>query len=173
MMQINICMDFSTWLNESNLNNLYQSAVDAFPKTTLRQHAIDPVRIVRLSIIPYKGMHTIYFKGLAQNEGREYSPSIYFKEVDFNKSEIKIKADDGLIYNLNKLSPKNEVFVRCNCGDFYWRFNYYNYLDHSLYGKKRAKYEGQYRINPKEMPGLCKHLIKLTHMLRDSGIMIG
>jgi hypothetical protein len=168
-------MEFSSWLNESSLNDLYNSTVAAFPKTTLRQHAVDPIRIVDLSIVPYKGMKTIYFKGLAQNEGREYNSIILFKTVSYDSQSpntIRIIADDGLEYVLDKLSPAiNEVKMRCNCPDFYWRFNFYDHLDTSLYGKKRTKYKGNYRINPKEMPGMCKHLIALTKALVGSGVL--
>ncbi len=167
-------MDFSRWLNESTINDLYSSAVDAFPRTTLRQHAVDPIRIAQLSIVPYKGMKTIYFKGLAQNEERQYDPVIVFKKVKYDSpNSIKIVADDGLTYQLEQLSPAiNEVNLRCNCKDFYWRFNYYNFLDHSLHGKKRTKYEGNYPANPKELPGMCKHLMSLVRALTDSGIMV-
>lgn len=169
-------MDFSGWLNESSINDLYNSAVAAFPKTTLRQHAVDPIRITQLSIVPFKGMRTIYFKGLAQNEGREYNPIILFRTVRYDSQSpnaIRIAADDGLEYVLDKLSPAvNEVHVRCNCPDFYWRFNYYDHLNQSLYGRKRTKYEGKYRINPKEMPGMCKHLMSLSKALTESGILI-
>jgi len=161
---------------ESTINDLYNSAVAAFPKTTLRQHAVDPIKIAELSIVPFKGMKTIYFKGLAQNENRAYNPIILFKTVQYDSQSpnaIRIAADDGSAYILDKLSPAtNEVAVRCNCADFRWRFNYYDFLDHSLYGKKRTKYEGNYRINPKEMPGMCKHLMSLTRALTDSGILI-
>jgi hypothetical protein len=171
-------MNFSEWvIQESTLNDLYQSTVDSFPNTTLRQHAVDPIKITQLSIVPFKGVKTIYFKGLAQNEGREYSPIILFKSVNFYNNQlrntIEVVADDGETYYLEKLSPeKNNISVRCNCGDFHWRFNYYDHLDHSLYGKKRKKYEGNYRVNPKELPGLCKHLLKLSQALKDAEILI-
>lgn len=166
-------MDFIGWLNESTINDLYSFAVDAYPKTTLRQHAVDPIKITQLSIIPYKGMKTIYFKGLAQNEGRQYNPIILFKNVNYNASNsIKLIADDGLTYHIRQLSPADDVTLRCDCKDFFWRFNYYNFLDHSLYGKKRTKYEGSYPANPKELPGMCKHLMSLTRALTDSGIMV-
>lgn len=162
--------------NESSINDLYSSSVAAFPKTTLRQHAVDPIKITQLSIVPFKGMRTIYFKGLAQNEGREYNTVILFKAVRYDSQSpiaIRLAADDGSEYVLDKLSPAtNEVNVRCNCPDFYWRFNYYDHLDNSLHGRKRAKYEGNYRINPKEMPGMCKHLMSLSKALTESGILV-
>ena len=165
-------MDFKIFV-ESTLNQLYKSAVDAFPNTAFRQHSVDPIKIAQLSIIPYKGMKTIYFKGLAQNEGREYNSTILFKSVKYDTpNSLRIMADDGLVYNIKKLSTGlNEVFLRCNCKDFYWRFHHYDFVDHSLYGKDRKKYEGNYRINPKEMPGMCKHLMALARALRDSEIL--
>ncbi len=169
-------MNFSGWLNESSLNDLYDSAVDAFPNTAKRQHAVDPIRITQLSIIPFKGVKTLFFKGLAQNEDREYNPIIVFKAVRYHNgpaaNAVEVMADDGIPFYVERLSPKNDVLVRCECGDFYWRFNYYDHLDHSLQGKKRTKYEGAYRINPKELPGMCKHLIKLTQALKDADILI-
>ena len=169
-------MDFIGWLNESNLNDLYNSTVDAFPQTTLRQHAVQPIKITQLSIIPFKGMKTIYFKGLAQNEGRRYNTVILFKNVDYDSpNSISIVADDGNTYRLSKLSPVNEVNLRCDCGDFRWRWNFTDWEDGSLYGKKRRKYESLGigpPANPKEMPGMCKHLIALTTSLRDSGILL-
>lgn len=164
-------MSFKVWL-ESSINDLYDSAVEAYPNTEFRQHSVDPIKIVDLAIVPFKGMKTIFFKGLAQNEERQYNTIIVFKEVDYSKG-IKITATDGLIYELKPLSVStNDVFVRCGCLDFFNRFNFYNYVDHSLYGKKRKKYEGgEYPANPKEMPGMCKHLMSMARALRDSGIL--
>ena len=68
-------------LYESSLSDLYQSAVDAYPKTTLRQHATQPVVITQLHWTPYVGMKTLFVKGIAQNEGKEYSPIILFKNT--------------------------------------------------------------------------------------------
>lgn len=67
------------------------------------------------------------------------------------------------------------VVVVTRLKDFYWRFNYYDHIDHSLYGRKRKKYEGQglWVANPKEMPGMCKHLMKMAMALRDAGLIVG
>lgn len=169
-------MNFNQWLNESTLQDLYQSAVDAFPGTRRRQHAVGPIKIEQLSIIPYKGMKTIYLKTVARNENREYTPVILFKNVTYYNEgggeRLQVTADDGNVYIFDPLSlTEKDALVRCNCKDFFWRFNYYNHLDEALYGRKRTKYEGAYRINPKEMPGLCKHLMKMAIMLKDSGFL--
>lgn len=161
-------------LQESSYNDLYQSTVDAFPRTTKRQHSIDPVRITALSWTPFVGLRTLFLRGLAVNEGKHYATIMLFKNVRYG-SGIPIRANDGRHYMIEPLSTEsNDVSLRCDCPDFFWRFNYYDHLDHSLYGRKRKKYEGQglWKANPLEMPGMCKHLIKMAHALRDVDLLI-
>jgi hypothetical protein len=172
-------MDFSGWLNESSLNDLYKSVVDAYPNTEFRQHATDTIRITQLSIIPFKGTKSLFFKGLAQNEGHEYNTIIMFKSVKYHEgvkpNTIKVIADDGKIYYLERLSEDNEVTVRCECQDFYWRGVYANHLDKSLYGRNKKKYESlgiKSPVNPTNAPMLCKHLMKLADALEDAGILL-
>lgn len=169
-------MNFKEWLNiqESSLETLHQSAVDAFPTTIKRQYATNTIKIANIGWLPFVGMKTLFVKGLAQNEGKEYNPTIVFKSVDYN-GDIELIASDGKPYNLKQLSLENsDVNVRCNCGDFYWRFNHFNYIDKSLQGRHRKKYEARYHpgsANPEEMPGLCKHLMKLVKALKESKII--
>ena len=166
-------LQFSEWLNESSLNSLFQSTVDAFPYTTKRQHSTDTIKITKMSWTPFVGLKTLYVKGLAQNEGREYTPAILFKNVKYGEG-VELLASDNKNYRLEKLTLNGDVLVRCGCGDFRWRFNYYDFLDHSLYGKKAKKYEAKYRpgsANPEEMPGMCKHLLKLIKILKSSEII--
>lgn len=166
--------------NESTLHDLYNSAVAAFPRTTKRQHAVDTIRITQLEWIPYLGVRTLYVRGFAQNveNGHEYRPIVLFKGVQYTDSSepgsIPLIANDGKRYFLESLGlDKHEALVRCDCKDFSWRFNYYDHLDHSLYGQKRRRYEGTTGIqaNPTESPGMCKHLMKMAMALQDSGIL--
>lgn len=165
-------MDF---LNESSFDDLFRSSVRAFPKTTKRQHAVDPIVIEELRWTPFKGMKTLFIKGHARNEDKHYNTLLLFKNVDYSKNDIRITGSDGLIHELGKLSLENtDILVRCNCADFNWRFNFYNHTDKSLYGRKRAKYEGSIGppANPSHLPGMCKHLMKTVYVLRDSGIFV-
>ena len=159
---------------ESSLEDLYQSAVAAFPNTTMRQHATHPIVITNLRWTPFIGVKTLFIKALAQNEGREYNPIILFKNVDYGKDQVKITDSNGREVSFGRLSLENtDVVLRCNCKDFYWRFNYYDHVDKSLYGRKRAPYESKGicpPANPLEMPGMCKHLMKTSHVLREAGI---
>jgi hypothetical protein len=163
--------------NESTLKQLYNSAVKAFPQTTKRQHATNPIKIIHLEWTPFKGMKTLFVKGTAQNEDREYNTLVLFKKVNYlseqTSDSIKLIDNIGLTYTLEKLSPiVNEVMVRCSCPDFKWRFKHWNYLDRSLYGVNGKKYEGKGGppANPSELPGMCKHLIKTMIVLERSGI---
>ena len=177
-------MDFNDWLllQESNMPQLFTSTVLAFPRTRKRQHAVDEIDIMSHSWTPYLGVKTLFLKGLARNDtnGHEYNPIILFKKVRFQESRtgrnIVEISRDGRRYFFEKLSPRNEVQVRCNCKDFYWRFNYQDKLDRSLWGRVRTKYEAIYNpgaSNPLQMPGMCKHIIKLAQVLNNSGIMEG
>lgn len=159
---------------ESSLQDLYQSTVLAFPKTTLRQHAIDPVVVKKLSWLPFIGLRTLFVKGQAQNEQREYNTILLFKNVNYGKNDVQIVASNGIEYSFGRLSLENtDVLLRCTCPDFRYRFSYYDHLDKSLYGRKSAKYEAKGvgpPANPLKLPGMCKHLIKTAKVLHEAGI---
>jgi predicted nucleotidyltransferase len=161
-------------LIETSLRELYDSAVAAFPNTTKRQHATDPIVVTNLRWTPFVGMKTLFIKAIAQSEGKEYNPIVLFKKVNYNGDQVQITASDMREVSFDKLSLENtDVLLRCNCPDFYWRFNYYNHLDKSLQGPKRKKYEALGigpPANPQEMPGMCKHLMKTVHVLAEAGI---
>ena len=170
-------MKFSEWIiAETNLENLFNKTIEAFPSTKHRQHSIDFIRITELHWTPYMGLRTLFVKGLAENieNKKEYNPLILFKKINFiqNENSINIKASNGNNYSIEKINNSNDVSVRCDCKDFYWRGNYYNHLDKSLYGSKRARYESQglFSVNPTESPMMCKHIIKLALALENAGI---
>ena len=161
---------------ESTFNDLYSSAVTAFPNTTKRQFVTQPVQIHNLQIIPFIGMKTLFLKSEAVNGDRHYNTIILVKGIQYEHEivpgTIEITASDGQTYRLYKPSLENDdVLVRCSCPDHHWRFVHYNHLDHSLYGKDRKKYEAKYNpgsANPTKSPGMCKHLMKFAEVLRNS-----
>ena len=128
--------------------------------------------------IPFKGVKTLFIKGLARSESKKYECIMLFKNINYKESEgkkiIKIKTSSGFDQFVEQVDPdKNDVLVRCNCSDFYWRGNYANHLDKSLYGRKRKPYSAVgtgKAANPKNDPMLCKHIIKLHKVLEQSGI---
>jgi hypothetical protein len=164
-------------LSESSLEDLYKSTVLAFPRTTMRQYATHSIIIKELSWLPFKGMKTLFIKGRAQNEEREYNPIVLLKRVNYNGHQVTITATDGLEYSFDRLSLEHtDALIRCNCKDFGWRFRHQNHLHRSLYGSDGKPYQALYRpgsSNPLRMEGMCKHLIKLVGVLDSAGIFVG
>jgi hypothetical protein len=164
---------------ESSFSDLYANIHVGFPRTGLRQHATQTIKITELRWLPYLGVKTLYVRALAQNEGREYSPIVLFKKVNYNVNEgdknvATINASNGGKYSFEKLSLKNtDILLRCECKDFRYRFGWYNNLDKSLYASAPPKYESKGvgpPANPMELSGMCKHCIKLIKVLGTSGI---
>jgi len=172
-------MNFKEWIvMESSMEELYQSSVDAFPGTTMRQHAVDPIKITNIRWLPYLGVRTLFVKAKARNEERHYNPMVLFKNVQYHNANAQGRvrlATNNRTYFLEQLSLENsDVLLRCQCQDFYWRWVHTNHLDKSLYGRNRKKYEALYNpgsSNPDNAPGMCKHLIKLFKILKESGII--
>ena len=148
-----------------------------FPRTRMRQHAIDPIIIEGLRWLPFVGMKTLFIKAEARNEDRHYTPIILFKKVNYNGNQVKIMATDGKPYHFDRLSLEStDVLVRCSCQDFRWRFGHYNRLERSLYGSNPPAYRSKGigpPANPMELEGMCKHLMKTTMALRDAGVLAG
>lgn len=166
-------------LIETTLNSLYKKTIEAFPLTTKRQYATDPVSVDNIKWLPFFGAKTLFLKAIVRNENKEYESIILFKNIKYEEKEGKnislIKTSTGQDIFIERINPsQNNVLVRCNCPDFSYRFNYYNSLDKSLFGKKRKKYKGSnlWNANPKKMPGFCKHLIKITKILGDFGLIM-
>lgn len=166
-------------LFETSLNDLYFNIVTGFPNSRFRESATQPIKITSITWLPFLGMKTLYIQGLAQNENRAYNPIILFKNVKFQLNEapktVSLKASDGKRYYLETLSLDQDVTVRCNCKDFYWRMHHYNKLDNCLYGKDRKKYESLNKkppANPLEVSGMCKHIMKLLQAVQHANLLV-
>jgi hypothetical protein len=164
---------------ETSIKELYKSTIESFPNTTKRQYATDPIIIEKLQLVPFKGVRTLFIKGLARSTMKKYECIMLFKNINYinkqTKGTIKIKTSTGSEELLERIeSENNDVLVRCNCADFYWRGNYADHLDKSLFGRKRAKYEskGYKSVNPLNSPMICKHIIKLSKVLIESKILM-
>lgn len=79
-------------LQESSLQDLFQSAVDAFPGTTKRQYAIDPVVVKHLHWMPYVGMKTLFVRSLVESNGKEYEPLLLFKGIRYGEKGIRLAS---------------------------------------------------------------------------------
>lgn len=159
---------------ESNINDLYKSTVAAFPKTGLRQHATHSIKIEHVTFIPFVGMKTLLVKASAFNEAREYNTLILFKNVIYSETGKIIIPNGKTDAKLEQIAIDNDVLVRCNCKDFFWRFHYTDKIEQSLYGRSRKKYESKGigpPANPLQLEGMCKHLLKTIEVLGNSGLI--
>lgn len=162
---------------ESSLSDLYDSAVRAFPRTRMRQHAVQPLAVESLRWLPFLGLRTLFVKGEVRNETRHYGPVVLFKNVDYGGSGVKVRDSYGRDVSFAPLAAEGtDVLVRCDCPDFRWRFAWYNKLDHSLYGSPPRKYVATGSgppANPLRMEGMCKHLMKIAEALQHAGVFLG
>lgn len=164
------------WL-ESSLKDLYDAAVEAFPATSRRQHSTDTVRVEHVDWVPFRGLGTLFVKGLCVNEGRKNECVVLFRGVVYGeegRGMVPVASSSGGVVHLEPLSLEgNDVAVRCTCGDFRWRFSHWNAVDGSLYGRRPRRYEASLRpgsSNPDRSPGVCKHLMKMAKILGESGL---
>ena len=165
---------------ESTYADLYASVVEAFPHTTRRQYATDPIKVSGIQIVPFVGVRTLFIKADAINEDRHYRSMILLKDIQYEQNlmtgGIEVVASDGRHVYLHRPSlDDNNVLVRCSCNDFHWRLNYFNHLDKSLYGRKRSPYEAKINpgsANPLRSEGVCKHIMKMAQVLKGSGFLI-
>lgn len=168
-------------LEEATLIDLEREIERGFPNTTKRQHATDPVQIPQMKLVASPVSTDLIVKAVASSEGKKYDPIIHFLQVEYEDTDtpnnVTFTAVDGDTYNIApiKLSTCN-VKVRCTCLDFYYRFAVWNDNADSLYGKPPPPYQRKTETrppaNPLQVPGLCKHVIKTTQALLDSGIVV-
>jgi len=167
-------------IQESNYKQLYSSSDKAFPRTQKRQHVVHEISIENLNYTPFVGVKTLFVKFNVINEENknQYKPMILFKNVNYaEKMQENFKQIfdiTGKKYFIERLSLNKDVVLRCNCPDFRWRFAYYDHLDKSLYGNKPPKYESKGilpPVNPKKMPGICKHLMASFMHMVDNNIL--
>ena len=165
------------WI-ETTLVGLYDSSLEAFSGTTMRQNATHSVKVEHMDWVPFLGVGTLFVKAIVNNEGRKNEPIMLFKGVKYRASEgrgaVPIASSDGREVYIERLSwDSTQAMVRCSCKDFRWRFSHWNGLDKSLFGRSPKKYEATQRpgsSNPEEMPGMCKHLMKMAKILIESGV---
>lgn len=167
-------MDFKNFI-ETNINDLIQSTIAAFPNTTKRQHVIDEIEISEVKLTPFLGVKTLFCRCLAVNEtnGHRYAPMILFKNVPYYRSpaaDLKSIDDAGQTHYIEKIES-NDVLVRCNCKDFKFRFEFCDNKK-SLYGSISKRYKSSDIANPLQLEGACKHILKFIENLRNDGFII-
>jgi len=168
-------------LDERSYTGLQQSTLRFQPPTKKRQYATDPIRITKIELIPAVPSKILKVEGTAQSGQKTYDPIMQFSDVEYQDEDtnenVTFVASDGEQYHIVPISlMRNNVKVKGNCLDFFYRFATYNFVDGSLYGQKPPPYRRKTTTRPPanllKIPGLCKHLIKLGQALKQSGLVV-
>jgi hypothetical protein len=163
----------------SSVPTLQTNIERGFPDTRKRQHATGEVVISNVQYMPYLGMKMLHVKSLSTSNGNRYQQALQFNGVAFEDSDTDqnatFQASDGEDYHVQPLDLNgHNVKVRCSCLDFHYRFANYNAQDKSLVGRPPPQYQKKTNrppVNPAQVPGMCKHLLKLVEMLRGYGLV--
>lgn len=170
-----------TQLNEySTLDDLENNIERGFPATTNRQHVTSQVNIRDVYYQAFLPSKTLRVHSTSMSNGNQYSQSIDLLMVKFETEEseenITIESNSGVDHYVRpvQLSTHNAK-VQCNCLDFYHRFVTHNKQDKSLAGKQPPLYQrkttDRASVNPSQVPGVCKHLLKLVDTLKQTGLL--
>lgn len=179
-------------LNETSYADLERNVMNFQPATKdKRQFAVAPIQIQGMEFSPLPNANNMLVEGTVNNPDSEtkanavYNPKILFSEVEFHTPENEEEVADPNTLTLEgkngkefTISPiilaKNNVKVQCNCLDFWWRFSHYNHKDQSLLGMDVGMYRKKTNrppVNPRQVPAMCKHLLKLAIELKNNGIV--
>lgn len=173
-------LDESIQLDEMTTYQLDRSTHTAFGDTRDQRSVQTQVGNIQFSATEDKGKKQLVVKSSVTGAtGTKYDTIIIFKNVTFEAEDtatnISIQGSDGKMLHIDPYtSARSDVFVRCGCMDFYWRFANWNFKHHALFGDKPAPYvkkTDRPPVNPMQKAGTCKHLYKLIAQLRQKGLI--
>lgn len=166
-------------LNEVSYAELERNTLNSMPPTEKRQFVVNPVQVINIELIPARESQNITAKATVRNDGTVYNTSALFDAVIYSDADqadnVTFTGSTGDEYHIEPIDlARNNVKVNCNCLDFYWRFATWNHQKNSLDGDPPPPYQrttNRPPVNPRRVPGVCKHLIKTIIALRDAGIV--
>jgi hypothetical protein len=175
-----IQQQLDTITEDSTYDELFRDIVGGFPNTAARQNATNPVQVSNVKYVAYQPNGILKVQAEASSNGHKYQPTILFQNVDYTGEGVPGSTTFRGTGGEHHIEPidlnHSTVKVRCTCLDFYHRFSQHNQNDGSLAGSPMPPYQkkpGSNRppVNPKRVPGVCKHLIKMVQMLRQLKIV--
>lgn len=166
-------------IDESTFQELENNTLSQMPPTTKRQFVVNPIQIVEMTLVPYVPSNMLEAKGKASSGGSKYDTIIVFSDVVYDDTDesnnITFTGSDNNEYHIQPINLNNSnVKVNCSCLDFRWRFALWNSKDGSLHGDPPGPYQKKTDrppVNPKRIPGICKHLMKSVITLKQSKIV--
>lgn len=158
-------------LNETQYGILLGNTLHNFLSN--RKQSSSKVQIARTVFIPSLDNETLEVRATTNSKQQRYRTSMIFEDIEFldeaSTKAATIIGSDNNEYYLKRIPLNNvDVKVKCTCLDFYYRFAKWNSGDDSLIGKPPPPYvkrSNRPPVNPAKVPGICKHIIKLTDKL--------
>jgi hypothetical protein len=163
-------------LLELSYDNLLANTRSNFD--TGRDERASKVKIVNTIFVPAPNSDELQIEGEARTKSNSYQTRIIFENVifkpDVDRETVSVMGTDGEEYHFNRInSGRSDVKVSCTCLDFYYRFAAFNHRDNALAAeppKPYSKKTDRAPVNPSEVPGVCKHLIRLVEELEKNNI---
>lgn len=171
---------FDLLYEDISYGKLRQEIVRGFPNTTKRQHVARQVQIKSITYVPIDNGLQVNSTCDAGSESGTYDQTIVFNNVEYQPTStsdnVTFTGTDGQEYNINQIFYRgNRVKVRCTCLDFYYRFANQDAGQDALHGALPLPYHKKTNnrppVNPLNVPGICKHLIKVANTLRARNIV--
>jgi hypothetical protein len=161
---------------DATYNELRQNIQRGFPETRKRQHATGEVNITNTKYVPIAG--GLQVNAVSRSNGHNYAQTIIFSGVSNQAGEegATYMGTDGEQHTIQPVPLQgSRVRVSCSCLDFHYRFANWNFSDGALAGAKPPLYQRKTAnrppVNPAQVSGVCKHLIKLVQELIRVGIV--
>lgn len=171
-----LSVDIGVLLETSTMHQLRSSANVFFD--TPREQSAGRVQLAKVQYIPAVGDNVLIVKAETRSSEKVYETVIQFTNVkyvnDATPHAVPLELNGSQISIMPIRANQNDVQVNCTCMDFYWRFAMYNNKDKSLLGEPPAPYvkkTNRRPNNPDQVPGACKHLMKLANQLRAANIL--
>ena len=168
-------------LEDQTIPQLHQSIRRGFPKTKKRQHVVHTVSITKLQYTPdTKQDKLTVISSTVTSDGQPHNQMMEVRNVNIQPpnsgNTSKIVDREGLEHSITpaKLNISN-VGVFCDCEDYQFRFAQYNIQNNCHIGPNPQNYvkkTDRPPVNPSRVPGMCKHIIKVSDELKDQGILI-
>ena len=160
-------------LLEASLRELEENT-EKLTKKVSRKEQASKVAISNVELIPEVPSRRLLAKAKAQGSSGTYTPQIEFQDVNYSGDDYTFTGPDGEEYSIERISYDNDVRVTCDCLDFRWRFSLWNSKNKALLGPPPEQYQKKTNRppqNPQQLPGMCKHLLRLVHYLDDEGVI--
>lgn len=160
---------------EDSYQRLYNNTVSGFPGTKRKQDSAQVQAQTTMFIPTENGFEA---RAKTRSDKGTYDSVAFFQDVEYveegDPQAVDFVGPDGSDYFILPINQNSNVQVACTCLDFHWRFAVWNGKHNSLYGDAPDPYvkkTDRPSQNPRHLPGVCKHLMKLFDVLKQERLV--